>query len=405
MKKRKDNLCEKKIWVPLPSDYVIDKPSKNIRYNKEAGRYEKRKSLYNSDKRLLNIEANEIQNQINKGTYVPDSSCTFEQNINKWFESHCKTKAGTTKESYGIYRNHAVRLIGGEKRLQDIKPSDIKDAYNNFLLEKDEKGKLKHSKNSLKHLHTVVNMSFEYACENGIITKNPCKSKISKPPQIDKFESYVYSEDEFNTLLQAVKGTEEEVIVLLAGGVGLRAGEICGLKWNDLDFLNNSITISRARYRVKGEVGEKAPKSKNSKRIIAVDPYILEVINNHPNGSEYVLCRSTKNPYRNDEIYHKFADVLTKKNLPKTRLHDLRHYNATMMAFYEVDIKTAAERLGDNVETVLKVYQHVKDQMNRKAAEKLGNMFKDKPVVKSVVIEEKQESLFTTEISQNPLVN
>jgi integrase len=382
MKKRTDGMYERKIWIPQPDGS------------------KKRQSFYDFDKRLLDIRINEIQNQINKNTYILSSDSTFEQNIKKWQGVHTKSLEETTKESYNIYVKHAIKLLGN-KKLQEIKPSDIKKAYSDFL--KDDNGKQLHSENSLKHLHVIINASLEFALEDKLIYRNPCDTiHVSKT---EEFKPYVYTEDEFKKLMDVIKGTETEVIVLLAGGVGLRAGEICGLKWDDLDYKKNTISISRARYRAVGKVGEKKPKSTNSTRVIAVDPYILDVIKSHVNSSEYVLCRSTNNPYRNDEIYRKFVGALTDFNLPKTRLHDLRHYNATMMAFYEVDIKTAAERLGDNVVTVLKIYQHTKDEMNRKAAEKLGNMFKDKSVVTSVVNEQKEKDFNTTHITENPLLN
>lgn len=388
MKKREDKLYERKVWIPL-SDGT-----------------KKRKSFYNKDKRLLDIEVNEIENQIIKGTYVLDSDSTFEQNIKKWFNVHASQKEETTQESYSIYMNHAIRLIGN-KKLQDIKPMDIQQMYNAFVNETDKNGNLKHSANSLRHLHAVVNMSCKFAVENNILYRNPCETQ-GKKIKVPEFKPYVYTEDEFNKLMGYIEGTEAEVIVLLAGGIGLRAGEICGLKWSDVDRENYTISIKRSRYRVTGKTGDKKPKSKNSDRVIPVDPYVIEILDKHPNQSDYVLCRSTNNPYRNDEVYHKFVEVVQKHNMPTTRLHDLRHYNATMMAYYGIDVKTAAGMLGDDPVTVLQIYQHVQDKMGRNAAEKMGGMFKnkkDKPVVRNVVNEEKEKDLSTTYIVSNPSLN
>lgn len=412
MKKRKDKLCEKKIWVPLPPEEVEkeNKSSASIRYNKIKNVWEKRKSFYNKDKRLLGIEVTEMQDQINKGTYVLDNDSTFEQNIRKWFSVHAVTKEDTTRESYETYMNHAIKLLG-LKKIQEIKPMDIKEAYNSFLYKIDECGNktILHSKNSLKHLHFVVNMSLKFSVENTILFKNPCDALNKKEFKPDKFEPYVYTQEEFDILLEKIKGEYKiETIVILGGGVGLRAGEICGLKWADIDSEDLQISIKRARYRTKGKVGEKDPKTELSKRVISVDQYIIDVLKSHPNDSEYVLCRKTKKPFRNDEIYHIFVEFLEKNNLPETRLHDLRHYNATMMAYYEIDIKTASKRLGDNPETVLKIYQHVLEKMDRGAADKLGGMFKKEtelPVVTSVVNDKKEEDSSTTVIAENPLLN
>jgi integrase len=409
---RKDGLIEKKVWVPLPEGTLIDKQSSSIRYNKEKNIYEKRQSFYNKDKRLLEIEVNEVENQIIKGTYVLDNNSTFEQVARKWYRAHALAKEETTRESYEIYMNHAIKLLG-DKKIQEIKTSDVKEAYNNFLFKIDENGnKIElHSKNSLKHLHAVVNMVFKFAIEDKILWKNPCDALNKKEMRPEVFEPYVYTEDEFNALLDKVKGTKAEIIALLAGGVGMRAGEICALKKDKINIEKNQITINEARYRTKGKTGEKKTKSKN--RTIYVDPHIIKTITQFQNDGVYVISRSTNKPYRNDELYHIFTDALEEHGLPMTRLHDLRHYNATQMALHGIDIKTAAYRLGDTPETILKIYQHVQESMDRSAAEKLGKMFKskedkskeDKSVVNSVVTDKKEKDLITTDIVSNPTLN
>jgi len=298
----------------------------------------------------------------------------------------------------------------GDKKVQELKPMDIQTAYNSYM--KETKGDtLKHNANSLKHLHTVVNMSLKFAIDNSLLYRNPCDT-LGKKIKVQEFIPYVYTEEEFNKLMAYIEGTEAETIVLLAGGVGLRAGEICGLKWSDIDRENNAISIIRAQYRVTGKTGTKKPKSKNSTRLIPIDPYIIKILDKRPNQSDYVLCRSTNKPYRNDEVYHKFIESLKDKDgnfiMPVTRLHDLRHYNATMMAYYGIDVKTAANMLGDDPVTILKIYQHVQDKMSRSAADKMGGMFKkkeDKPVVNSVVNDQKEKISDTTFETENPLLN
>lgn len=350
MKKRANKVYEKKVWVTMPDGT------------------RKRKSVYNKDERIVKVKANEIENKVNKGTYVTDNGSTFEEIAEKWFNAKAKLKAVTTQESYLNYKNHAVRLIG-KRKIQDIKPMDLDEAYAKFMSEKSR------TKNSLKHLHNVVNMVLKFAKKNTLIYSNPCDEIEKEDMRPAKFTSYVYNEVEFNNLLKFTRGTQTEVIVILAGGVGLRAGEICGLKWENIDFKENTIKITEARYRTTGNIGVKKPKSDNSIRTIPVDQNVIDVLNRHKNKSEYVLCRKTGNPFMNCDLYHMLVKAIEGNGLHHTRLHDLRHYNATMMAKYGVDIKTAAARLGDDVMTVLKIYQHVQNSMNKSAADKLSSMY------------------------------
>ncbi len=413
MKPRKDGMYEKKIWIPLPKEFIPSGKSKTIRFNKETNRWEKRTSVYDSDKRILNKNINEIQHQINNGTYVITNKSTLEEVALKWFSVLPVTLEETTKEGYGINMHHAIRLRG-HRGIQTFEELDVREMYNEFLEEVDEKGNKKHgSKNSLKHLHFVVNAVFKFAIKQKIRTENPC-AELGKEIKVDKFKPYEYKEKEFVDFLNKLTDPEEEVIVSL-GGNGLRAGEMAGFKITDIIREERYLNIERSRYRVKGKVGEKKPKSKNGTRKVYAHEYVFDAIDRHlatrDVESEYVLCRSTGLPYRNDEIYHKFVKILDKYGLNKTRLHDLRHYFSTQFARYNVDIKTASEMIGDDPVTVMGIYQHVHEDMKKAAAQKVNTPYKkikksgEQTVVKCVVIEEKQESSFATESQLNPLVN
>jgi hypothetical protein len=76
-----------------------------------------------------------------------------------------------------------------------------------------------------------------------------------------------------------------------------------------------------------------------------------------------------------------------------------------MMAYYGINVKTAAERLGHDVVTMLKIYNHSQKRMDRGAAESLGNMCKNPPVVTSVVNNQKEGVFTATKIAENSLLN
>jgi integrase len=395
--RRKDGLVEKKVKVP-----------------DGKGGF-KRKSIYNRDPVALDIEVTEIKDQVNKGIFLPKSDLTFEQVARKWFGAIPEGRSPTTKKGYGIYMEKAINLRGN-KEIQSFLPVDIQEMYNEFMLEPGKKGKtkIKRTTNTLKHLHFVVNSIFKFAIKNKVLRDNPCDD-IGRTIKPDEFVSYIYDKSEYIALLKIINDTEVKVIAALAGGAGLRAGEICGLQLADIDDTENTISIKRSRYRVKGTVGNKKPKSKRSTRIIPVDPYVISIIATHVKTrkakSDYVLCRLTGNAYISEEISSKFQDALEKYNLPHTRLHDLRHFYATELARLGVDIKTASELLGDDPQTVLKIYQHVRPDMKKSAAVKFGSIFdsircdSQPNVVKSVVNKRKEQDSFTTSISSNPTLN
>jgi integrase len=410
--RRKNGLIEKKVRVPDGKGGFT------------------RKSIYNRDSRQLEIKVTEIKDQVNKNIFIPKSKITFETAANKWLASLPSSLAESTKEGYSKYVRYAINLRG-PKEVQSFLPLDIQVMYNEYVNEVDENGEPKRGQNSLKHLHFVVNAIFNFLVINKVLRENPCGA-IGKTIKLEDFEPYVYNEEEFVELLKKVYDTEDEVIIALAGGAGLRAGEICAIKKWEVELVDlgevkaSRISVNNSRFRVKGKVGEKSPKSKNSTRQFLMDRYIYDAVERHLKRrtaeSDYILCRSTGKPYLSEELWDKFTDALLRHNMPKTRLHDLRHYCATMMAIYGIDIVTAAKILGDTPAVVMKFYQHVQEKMKKNAALKMGKMFaplyesetetsqSEIPsintfVVNSVVNEKREQDLITTLVPSNPTLN
>lgn len=155
--------------------------------------------------------------------------------------------------------------------------------------------------------------------------------------------------------------------------------------WEDIDFKVNTITVETPKVRFQ-EYKEKDPKSKNSKRTFAVPPYVIERlklyrarIGKH-NPNDKIITRWKPNSY-----IERFKKLLIKHNLPITRLHDLRHYNAVLM-MDKVPDKVAAKHLGHSVEVLRKVYQHVRKDIDQSAADKINIVFEQKITIKHPVM-------------------
>lgn len=287
--------------------------------------------------------------------------------------------AETTAELHKMYIDVHFEPYFKLMKLTDVKPITL-DKFYNYCLTHERRNENSHKTykltiNSVRKLHTFIKAAFNYAKANGLIKENPC-SKVILAKQED-YKPKIYDQDKFLSLLEAVTGTDDEIPIILGAGCGFRRGEIFGLRWKDVDFKENTITIEKTNVRFKN-YKEKKPKSEASLRTIAVSPYVMDTlrlyrarIGKH-NPNDKIILKWKPGSYS-----ERFKKLLEKYELPPTRLHDLRHYNAVLM-MGKIPDKAAAKRLGHSVEILRKVYQHVSRDMDIQAANEINVAFERK---------------------------
>jgi integrase len=222
--------------------------------------------------------------------------------------------------------------------------------------------------------------------------KTPFKDlKLPKEEKVDY--SDVPTPEVFKNIHNAVKGTRDEPVILLAAWCGLRREEIFALKPNDLDFKNNTIKIDEA-YVIndQGKYEIKSTKSENGVRDIVAPPYLMELIKGVIKNNRFGIRKKKKKqavvveirnkkekseqfifPMRPDSYSSYLAKLSKKENMPKIRLHFLRHYHATWLYENDVPDHLSAERLGHDIKVLKEIYQHLgvekKEKINRKIIE------------------------------------
>ncbi len=159
--------------------------------------------------------------------------------------------------------------------------------------------------------------------------------------------------------------------VMLSYYAGLRIGEVCGLKWCDIDLNKGILKVERTVQRVyengATRVMTGTPKSKSSVRSIPLPEFVTRVLKQFKtNGSDYVLSGADK-PVEPRTLQYRFKALLQKINLPSVNYHSLRHMFATNCIELGFDVKTLSEILGHSTaEITLNRYVH--SSMERKAA-------------------------------------
>lgn len=211
-------------------------------------------------------------------------------------------------------------------------------------------------------------------------------------PKEETPEIEVFSEDELNTIFEALESEPINIRVLieLALMTGCRRGEIVGLKWSDIDLEKQTISIKRSAYQVANqEIKTKMPKSKNSIRSLSIPSRLCLTLNEYKN--DYDTCKAMWGESWNPEGYlftqfdgtlmhpdtptRQYAKFLKRHDIRHIKFHALRHTAATILLANGCDIKTVSARLGhDDIETT-NIYLHAMQEADRKAANTLDKLF------------------------------
>ena len=144
-------------------------------------------------------------------------------------------------------------------------------------------------------------------------------------PAKQKQQMYIPNSQEVQKLLDSCQTTEVKLAVLFAAIGTMRRGETCAVKFSDVDFKNNTISVNKSYVKI-GSVWElKAPKTFESNRTIRFPEYVIDMIKSLKRTSGFII---DLNP---DQLSDRFTIALKRSQLPHFRYHDLRHYAASAM--------------------------------------------------------------------------
>lgn len=228
---------------------------------------------------------------------------------------------------------------------------------------------------SLRELKNILNQTLNEAVREELLTVNPC-NLLRLPPK-ETSRAQFYTSEQLNALLTAVK--EEPLYPLIRTAVvyGLRRSELLGLKWDGLDFENDTLAIRHTVVKVYSTVAKDKTKTKSSYRSFPLPPEMRDLFlslradqerNRRLLGkdyvqTDYVFCWPDGRPFTSDYVSHRFGKLLKKYGLPHIRFHDLRHSCASFFINQGCDLKQVQEWMGhSDISTTANIYGHLETQ-------------------------------------------
>ena len=268
----------------------------------------------------------------------PSKAMLFADFLVQWLEIAKSTVKLTTYSSYkGLSESQIIpyfRSLG--VTLGDLKAVHIQSFYQKQL----ERVK----PNTVIHYHAIIHRALKYAVKTDLIDVNPA-DKVDRPKK-NEFTGNFYSREEMNALFDAVRGNKIEIPVMLAAFYGLRRSEVVGLKWDAVDFEQNTLEIRHtvATVRLDGKkviVESDTTKTKASKRTLPLVPVFRErllALQEEQKENRKLCGRSYNKKYDGyicvdpmgnllmpNALSDSFQLVLRDYNLRRIRFHDLRH--------------------------------------------------------------------------------
>lgn len=325
---------------------------------------------------LLDVEENGLPSNQSDGFQDP----TFEELASLWLENYKTTVKPSTFENV---KSKVEKMT--EEHFKELKLKKITVAYCQKVVIELSKSYVLYN-----HYLSVINRIFKYAVLMDILYSNPF-DKVIKPKsrQTQRKGNFLTKEElrEFLKLAQTATLSYFSPLVHLMSYTGLRQGEALALKWSDIDFENKKITVDKTAARIKEKQTLQTPKTKNSKRVISIDPTTLSILKSWKKDQIKIYFKNGKHfegddnfiftNQRGDWVHiHNFIPYfkrfVTDHKLKPITPHGLRHTHASLLFSAGVEPKNISDRLGHStVQITLDLYTHITEEQRTDTVEKL----------------------------------
>ncbi len=356
-----------------------------------------RKAIYARSLKELRAKEAKLQVDTHCGIKVGNENLTINQMYERWYEIKRFHIRDNTICNYDYMFTTYVKPSFGRKRLKQVVKTDIKKFYNTLIDERHL------SISAVETIQNVLRQVFQTAVEDNIISKNPCENlfreyKASRNFDTEKRKALTKPEQELfiNFLKNSENYRHWYPVFAVMLGTGMRVGEVTGLRWCDVDFDKNIISVNHTLINYSKGTGKgnvfivNPPKTKSGIRTIPMLPEVREAFLQEKQYQEDfgIKCKARVNGYTDFIFVNRFGEnhhqgtlnkaikriirdcneeVLAKNELdentvllPNFSCHILRHSFTTRLCEAEMNVKTIQVVLGhSDIRTTLDIYTDV----------------------------------------------
>jgi integrase len=343
-----------------------------------------RKFAYGKTWQECDTKRRELLAKVDQGVPVPTRSAKLSDWLPYWLDNIVKPRRKLS--TYDKYETH-VRLylvpMLGSKRLESLAVADVR----RLLTQLENKTTAATAKES----HRVLRTALSAACREELIARNV--AGLVEPPRASSRELSPWTLDETLGFLAASRKDPLYAAFVLAIAMGLRRGELVGLRWSDVDLDKRVLYVRQQTQRRRGVLYDDDTKNRRN-RALPLPAMCIAPLRWHRmrqvaakqrageswDGGGYVFATRNGRPVEPRNVYRSFTRVAQSAGLRVIRLHDARHGCATLLTAAGVAPRVVMEILGHSqISITMDVYTHVVQDTQREAISHMDRLLKRRP--------------------------
>lgn len=332
-------------------------------------------------KRAAQAELTKMLADVERGTLRASHPITVSELLDRWLTAVAQERTAQTMKEYRRLAEVNIRPALGSVRVDKLTGEKI-DAFYASLTVRGLKP------TSVRRHHALLHVVLGRAVKWGLISANPADR--ATPPVMRDAIVTAPSVEGVQRLIEAAERDGEPVLataVVLGAVTGCRRGELCALRWSDVDWQRGVLRVVRSLTVING-VASEVPTKTHSRRYIAIDDAMQALLaQRHADqqtyaartgaalvADAYILSRSAdgSTPCKPDGLTSAYARLAATIG-QHGHFHELRHFAATVAISSGTDVRTVAGRLGHaDTSVTLRVYAHALEARDRELAGLLG---------------------------------
>ena len=304
-----------------------------------------------------------------------------------WLARIAPTVRASTHRRYAELLHHTYASLG-RVPLAKLQPAHLDRLYA-ALQQAPEDGVKALSASTVRRVHSVLHKALSDAVRQGLLDRNV--ADLARAPRNQEYEPVLWTMAQARQFLHAARDDRLGPLYVLAATTGMRLGELCGLRWSDVDIESAALHVRVALDRY-GRVAE--TKTRASRRQIELPTLALSALRLQRRyqaeerdrlgnawqgvGSDLVFTSIIGTPLDGSNTLKYFRRFVRDAGLPLIRLHDLRHLQASLLLAGGLHPKVVQERLGHSKTSItMDTYSHLMPTLQREAAEVLDKLLGD----------------------------
>lgn len=338
----------------------------------------KRRAFYGATRKEAADKMNAALRNVAKGIPLSDERLTVAAFLDHWLEEAVRpNRRPRTFQSYESHVRVHLKPALGRTRLARLSAPRVQG----FMNAKLEEGL---SPSTVNRIRATLRRALNQAMRWGLIERNV--ATLVDAPKVERPRFEPPTVEQTRELMDAIRGDRLEALYLMALALGLRQGELLGLRWEDVDLDGRNVTVRRSLQYIDRELRTAPLKTDKSRRTLPLPASVVAALRAHKaqqgrerlaagpewEGDGFVFCTATGRPLHGRNVTRGFQRLLKRHGLPRMRFHDLRHACATFMLAQGADLQVVRETLGHSqISLTADTYAHVMPSLQRDAADRM----------------------------------